>query len=182
MTRSAQHKAAAALSLLFSLNATPAWADASAHETSYVSAEELDAEIAKRKEDIERTRARVLILSERLEEAKNSAESARDAESAIEKKVTAKMRVFYKLTRYGGSLRLLLGSRTPTELLFRLRLLEHLLTDSLEARRRAGLRVVETAAAVEQLTKEREAAERMLEMLDATLSDLVQERKQRARR
>lgn len=182
MSRIAQLKTAAALALLFSLKTTLAMADASASESPYVSVEELDAEIAKRKEDLKRTRARVLILSERLEEAENSAKSARSTESAVEKIVTAKMRVFYKLTRYGGSLRLLLGSRTPTELLFRLRLLEHLLSDSLQARRRAGLRVVETAAAVQKLIKERDAAERMLEMLDATLSDLTQERNRRTRR
>ncbi|MFO8074460.1 MAG: hypothetical protein R6V85_21575 [Polyangia bacterium] len=168
---------AAFLSLALSvLIAAPLAAD----DLAFVSAEELEGEIAARDEDIDRTRRRIAALEGAARRAREEIDRAARRLREVERKLGDEAALLYRLSRHGHALRYLLGAGSPTELLERLGTLRRLVLHSLEERRRAGMKL---AAAEERLAAakdDRRRAEEMLDRLRRTRRDLLAELQRRA--
>lgn len=145
---------------------------ARADDLGYLSKSELEAEITRRQEDIARTDYRISAISSA--EAKATAElaKAREAGAIIERQAITRARALYRISRNGGSLRYLLGARSPVELLRRLSELKRLLIEGLEERRQAGHRIASAERRVASLEEEKTAAFQMKDMLVDTLLEL----------
>lgn len=146
----------------------------------YVSAEELALEIDRRRMDIERTEERLARLSVREMELLSKKQlSEREAEK-IKQKVILRTRLFYRLSKSGGSLRYLLGSSSATQFLKRLALLRHLLQGTLEAQRQSHLHYAKITAEIEEVTVEKTSAVQILAELQSVLAELTLEQSNRS--
>ncbi len=145
-------------------------------EEGYISLDELEDEIARRREDIARTDYRISAVTTEENSALTELGNARADGAVVEQQAIVRARVLYRISRNGGSLRYLLGADSPVNLLKRLSDLKRLLVHGLEARRQAGHRIVAAERRVSNLRDEKDAAFQMKGMLADALSDLEEEK------
>jgi hypothetical protein len=148
---------------------------AAADSVKYVSSDELQGEIERRTADIARTRLRLAELAEQAVRAEQERRLARESGRAAEARAARQAGVLYRISRQGGALRYLLQATDAMDLMARLTMLKRLLYESLDARRAAGLRIAAAEKRVSQLSQEKLAAAKMLEMLEAALAELRDE-------
>ena len=144
-------------------------------DLSYITDAELTAEIAARETDISRTEARLADLNEKETAAIRELDAARNGLREAETQASIRVRVYYRISRNAGSLRFLLDAVSPTEAGRRITMLRRLLVDALEARRAAGLRMVEAEKALSRLREEESSARRMLDLLSEAHQSRIRE-------
>ena len=150
-------------------------ATSSANDSNYISRMELSEEIASRDADIARTSARMESLIEMENLATESLDQARVQADEIEKSVIARVRLLYRLSRNGGSLRYLLGASSATEMLKRIQTLTRMVRQSLESHRQAGIVIVQAEEKLSEIRNEKKAAGGMLVNLMEARQNLVEE-------
>ncbi len=148
-------------------------------DESYISTEELDAEISRRMADVERTRLRMQDLATQTESAVIELEAAEKSASRAEEIVTERAKVFYRLYRRGTAIKYLMGAESPVQLLKRFNQLKRLLEDGVAARQQASVRLESARANLHRIHEERAQAAQILTMLEQALSELQQQRAMR---
>jgi len=138
----------------------------------YVSEEELAAEIDRRRADIERTERRIADLSALELQLRTAFHEAQEEAKKRQQTVVQRTRLFYRLSKSGGSLRYLLGSTSATQFLKRLALLRHLLKSSLESQRQSNLRYTKISTQLSEVTDEKENSRKILSELHGVLAEL----------
>lgn len=166
---------ATVLMLLFALS--PAVAD----DLDYVTDKELKTEIVERGEDLKRTKIRLAALAEKEQTASSELLAARKAIVEIETHTAARVRAFYRMSRHAGTLKFLLDADSPTAAIRRITTLRRLLIDALEARRRAGLRIVEAEKLLSRIREDKISAGLMLDMLQEAYDSRLKEAATRKR-
>jgi cell division protein FtsB len=148
---------------------------------SYVSDSELESEAARRDADIARTRDRIALLSRKEHATLERIEKRRAEIAQIEETVSERAKLFYRLSRHGGSLRHLLGSDSDSAITKLRRLFEmrHLLITGLEDRRDAGLNLTDAEAILHRVREDTVAARQMLEQLTQARDALAEEIRRR---
>jgi len=171
-------RVAATVIALAALLAGPA-ADARADDLSYVSDEEIAAEILARSDDLDRTRLRVASIERELARTRAMIDDARFELVETERHVARNAGLLYRLSRHGAALRYLLSSSCATGFLKRVRLLRFLVISGLEARRAAGARLSDWEETNRDLERGLTLANEMVSRLVETKAELVAERDRR---
>ena len=164
------------LSLLFLTHS------AQTNELQYTTYTELREEVAKRARDIERTEERIAMLLTEAETARNALAAAKMDNRRIETAAAFRARLCYRFSKTGDAVRFLFNADSVVEMLKRIQFLKKLLTDGLEARREAGLRIAATEKRLFAIEEDKEAARSMHQMLQQTYLELSEEMRRRKRR
>jgi len=152
---------------------------AAADDLSHISDEELSEEIDARDGDIARTAKRIDTLELEELELAVSLDEARTQLEEIDRRLTRRVALLYRLTRHGAALRYLLSAGSATELLKRLKTLQRLVLEGLDDRRQAGVRAADVEERMRAVSLERRQADEMLEQLEAARDELRAERARR---
>lgn len=145
----------------------------------YASDKELATELMQRKEDIERTAARLAELTRQEENARRLLQRAIEDDKRTQAAAMERARMYYLISKNGGALEFILNADSVVDMLKRHALLKQILIRGLEARRESGLRVASTEQQLSIIKKEKAAALNMHAMLSQTLSELTAKIEQR---
>ena len=144
-------------------------------DIQYASDVELTTELAERRQDILRTESRIASLNAEEATWKQSLIEARDADRDAELVASKRARMFYRISKQGGGLRFVLNSESVMDFMKRATLMRQLVTDGLDARREAGLRVAAAEQTLSTIREEKAAAQSMHAMLVQTFDELTRE-------
>jgi hypothetical protein len=148
---------------------------AAADDLTHVSDAELESELTARDQDIARTSARVLSLSEREAESVAAIGTARMEALEIDRALAERAAFLYRLGRRGAAFRYLVGAPSASAFLKRYATLRRLVISLLEARRSAGVRLAGAEAALEKTRAELQMARSMLDQLEEARLELTAE-------
>ena len=151
----------------------------SASEFAHIADDELALEIEARAGDVQRTTARIELLGEQLNEALGAVDEARIELAEIERQLEARVALLYRLSQHGKALRYLFTAESATGFLKRMATLRSLVISGLDQRRRVGLALAESEARVVDLREERRQAIALLEQLETTRQELMDEQQRR---
>ena len=142
---------------------------------SYISLEELKTEIDRRKNDVERTRSRIVALGEEKIRANSELSEAEKRALEADEMVAVRVKAFYRLSRKGKALRYLLGAESPVQMLKRYDQLKRLMQDGIKDRQQASIRLQEARSNIESIEREKYQAGEVLSMLEQALAELQTE-------
>ena len=152
---------------------------ANSSEFQYISNTELKEELKERSRDIKRTEDRIAEINASEAALHVTLMSARQDGKHAEVVAASRTRTYYRFTKQGGAIKYLFSSGSVIEMLKRASFLKRLLTEGLEARREAGLRIAATEKRLEILETEKSAAQKMHAMLTEAYGELQAEMRRR---
>ena len=150
-----------------------------ADDLSYVSDEDIAAELVARSADVERTVERLRSLRSDREQAVARLERARMESLEAERRLAENAGLLYRLSHHGKAVRYLLASGSPMAFMKRIHNLRRLVLKGMIDRRDCGVRLAQTEADLEGIELEISSAGEMLRRLEGAVGDLRAERDRR---
>lgn len=151
-------------------------------EYQYISNIELKEEIKERSRDIQRTTKRIAEITTLEASIRAVLSTAKEDGKRIEAVASSRARLYYRFIKQGGTLKYLFASNSVMDMLKRAFFLKRLLTEGLESRREAGLRIAAAEKQLETIQAEKTAALEMHAMLTKAYAELQIEMKRRCPR
>lgn len=148
-------------------------------EFQYISDSELKDELKERSRDIQRTAKRIAEIKTLEATIHAVLAAAKEDGQRAEAVAASRARHYYRFVKQGGTLKYLFASGSVKDMLKRAFFLKRLLTEGLESRREAGLRIASAEKQLETIETEKAAALKMHSMLTKAYAELQIEMKRR---
>jgi uncharacterized pyridoxal phosphate-containing UPF0001 family protein len=154
-------------------------AEPRADDFTYISDEELVAELHRQQEDMDRAKARLASLE--LDEIDTIAalEQAEKVETQAQQTIKDRIQLIYRLTHTGRIGQYLLGAESTLEIFKRLQTLKHLVIEGLEAYTLTTQKVVQLQDKLSDINREQQQSNKMLAIFEPAFGELRAEQQRR---